>query len=686
MIITRESLDNIKKHANIIDVINHYLPEDNQLTIAGSSQECLCPFHEESDPSFKVSEINQMFKCFAGGCDANEGGDVIDFVRKIRGITFQEAVIEIAEISGVKHLVEIKNTENAEKQNSLYKINEQLIKISQETISSYGINGKETIKELLNTRQIKEDIIEEFKIGYMDYKIESEFIKYLHNNPELIEKAEEIGLINKNEKGGIYTPFKNRILIPIEDKYKRIIGFAGRKDPNSKEGKHPKYINSKTSKMYNKGEVLYGLSKANIHIKKKREIYIAEGYMDALSLHQAGIKNAVAIGAANLTKSHVERTLKEYSNCTINLCPDFDKPGIEATKRNIELLVENEKYNCFVIDINIDKNLKQYKDINEILSSEDYTRIEDLKDKEKSKQYKIQAIEWYINEIKKEHPVYNSIPEKEAIAKEVRIFANKIKDNMVRQETYEYANKIFGFETKQILSREEKSNMIKEIIKQTTLESYREIKNKSKIINKGAGFEELKTFNQINIKKQTEALLNEMEQGINFDQTERAKILKQQIQKEKLKNQELELKLRNKEIEEWERAQKPKENETALIEKIKELEAQLKNKEKELEKEKKKNEQKTPHNQKDEIKEKINKLELELEEETLIYKRTASPKQKKISTNKIVAITRELENIKNPEADIAKRERAIMKNIEKIFSNTNANITRTANRYNQRQT
>jgi DNA primase len=322
--ITNDLIEEIKLKLDIVDVISEWV----SLKKTGANYKGCCPFHNEKTPSFVVSPDKQIFHCF--GC--NTGGDLISFVEKIENLNFPETVTKLAEKAGV----EIKRVNYDPK--TIEKISKQkeFLDINTKTRDFFINNLKKNLKSLnyLSSRKIDEKIINDFYIGYAREEWES-LSDYFKKENISLSKASELGLV-KEKNGRYYDTFRKRIIFPILDHRSNTVAFGARVLENKKDV--PKYINSKDSFIYTKGDVLYGLHKTANKIREKEYAIVVEGYTDLLSLYQVGIKNVVAtLGTAFTEKQTL--LLKRYTNKVV-LFYDSDSSGIKASKRSLELLLK----------------------------------------------------------------------------------------------------------------------------------------------------------------------------------------------------------------------------------------------------------------------------------------------------------------------------------------------------------
>ena len=318
-IINDEVIERIHENASLVDIISEYLP----LKKTGSSFVGLCPFHNEKTPSFTVSETKQFFHCF--GC--GEGGDIISFIMKMENMSFLEASEYLANKLGIPLV------EKSEKDKKLELEKEKIYEINREAAKFYYYNLMKNEKSLryLQNRNIKRKTINQFGIGFADDSWDGIY-KYLLAKDYKEEDLEKAGLIGiRKDKSGYYDKFRNRIIFPIIDTRDKIIGFGGRVTDNTM----PKYLNSKDTLVFSKGNNLFGLNLVRKHSNRER-IILVEGYMDVIALFNNGINYAVASLGTAFT-SEQGKLLKRYGK-EIFICYDSDNAGINATTRAINIL------------------------------------------------------------------------------------------------------------------------------------------------------------------------------------------------------------------------------------------------------------------------------------------------------------------------------------------------------------
>jgi DNA primase len=323
-----EKVLEVKNVADIYEVIS----ESVLLKKSGRNFLGLCPFHSEKTPSFTVSPAKGIFHCF--GCGT--GGNVFSFLMKHHGMTFPEAVKNLAERYGVdlpvKEMTTAQRMQMSERE-SILKLNKTVMEFFQKGLLS-GPSG-EIGRKYLEKRGLSDEVIRTFKLGYIKDGWDN-LIRFLRERKISRNIVMKSGLVISKENNRYYDRFRNRIIFPILDASGQVIGFGGRVLDDSL----PKYLNSPDSPVYNKSRSLYGLYTARQACRESGTVYIVEGYFDQIALHQHGIKNAVASLGTALTTEHV-RLLKGYASKMV-LVYDSDAAGIKAATRSIDVFMKED--------------------------------------------------------------------------------------------------------------------------------------------------------------------------------------------------------------------------------------------------------------------------------------------------------------------------------------------------------
>lgn len=339
-------IEEVRTSNDIVDVISGYV----KLQRKGSSYFGLCPFHNEKSPSFSVSPGKQMYYCF--GCGA--GGNVFTFLMEYENFTFPEAVKALADRAGIRlpeqdYSREAK--EAADRKALLLQIQKEAAKYFYYQLRT--AKGERALS-YLKGRGLSDETIRHFGLGYSD-KFSDDLYRYLKQKGYSDELLRESGLFNADEKHGMYDKFWNRVIFPIMDVNNRVIGFGGRVMGDAK----PKYLNSPETKIFDKSRNLYGLNIART--SRKKNLIICEGYMDVISMHQAGFNNAVASLGTAFT-SQQAALMKRYTE-EVLVIYDSDEAGTKAALRAIPIL-NAAGLTARVVD------LKPHKDPDEFIQAE----------------------------------------------------------------------------------------------------------------------------------------------------------------------------------------------------------------------------------------------------------------------------------------------------------------------------
>ena len=308
-------VDEIKSRCNIVDVIGRVVP----LKKSGSNFKGVCPFHNEKTPSFVVSETKQIFTCF--GCGAT--GDVIAFVKRYYNLEFRGAVEMLAREYGISLDGAFRSNRNKDE---LYEINRQAARFFYKAMREKSNKGYTYMKN----RGISEETMNKFGIGYADDGWTSLY-DFLGAAGVAEKKMLELGLISKS-KDRCFDKFRDRVIFPIINTAGKVIGFGGRIIGDGE----PKYLNSQESGIFQKKNNLYGLNLARKDVSREDSIVLVEGYMDVVSLYQAGVRNVSASLGTALTENQA-RLIKRYTRNVV-LSYDSDQAGQNAAMRGIDIL------------------------------------------------------------------------------------------------------------------------------------------------------------------------------------------------------------------------------------------------------------------------------------------------------------------------------------------------------------
>jgi DNA primase len=319
----KNQVEEIKSKIDIVTFIGQYV----NLTKAGRNFKGVCPFHQEKSPSFIVSPDRQIWHCF-GTCGI--GGDVVSFLMKWENIGFYEALVELAEKTGVVLDDNQYDSQEWKRQQKLISINNIATKFYKYLLMETAF-GKKALQYLSN-RQIGDKIINTFEIGYAPSSWNS-LSKFLNKKGYSNDDIVASGLAILSSKNTVYDRFRNRIIFPLKDIKGNVLGFSGRiLDSDKKEAK---YVNSPETEIYHKRENLYGIHLTKESIRKKENVYIFEGEFDLITPFRLGVDNGVAIKGAAFTNEQLS-LLKRYTK-RITLALDMDEAGTEAMKRGIKI-------------------------------------------------------------------------------------------------------------------------------------------------------------------------------------------------------------------------------------------------------------------------------------------------------------------------------------------------------------
>ena len=395
-----ELLDEIKSKNDIIDIVSQYVV----LKRSGRNYMGLCPFHKEKSPSFCVSPDKQIFHCF--GCGV--GGNVIHFIGKIENLNFIESLELLANRAGI----ELPKSGNAE-DDRISRLKSRVYELNKCAAEFYHQNlYKPTAKpaqEYVKKRRLDNRTLKAFKIGYSGRF--NELYTELYSKGFTEEEILASCLVNKNQDGKFIDRFRNRLMFPIFDARDRVIAFGGRVLDDSK----PKYINSPEDIVYSKGRHLfaYNLAKKN----NPKTIIIVEGYMDAVSLHQRGISNAVASLGTALTEAQGRLLRRSCEKVVIGY--DADGAGQAATLRGLEIL---QNLGC---DIRI-LQIEGAKDPDEFVVKYGPERFQKYVDSA------ISLVEFKVKMLKRQLNLEN-VNDKIKFLNEVANILSKIENNMERE-------------------------------------------------------------------------------------------------------------------------------------------------------------------------------------------------------------------------------------------------------------
>ena len=367
MNIDQSTIENIISKTDIVSIIGKSI----RLKKSGANYFACCPFHEEKTPSFSINADKQFYHCF--GC--GESGDAITFLMKHDCIDFIQAVKSLAATAGVYINDNVKSISiEEEKQNRVYKISlsQSLTKLA--SFYQQQLFTSSHFLQYLHNRGISDNTIKTFEIGYAP---NNNYLMQLFPDNSTHEILINLGLLISKKGHSPINMFRDRIMFPIKNIKGQVIAFGGRVINNSE----PKYLNSSESQLFNKSNELYGLFLSHKSIRNNNSVFVVEGYLDVVTLFQAGITNTVATMGTSIAEEHIKLLFRLCDN--INFCFDGDSAGEKASWRALErslgcitdsksvnfiFLPKNEDPDSFIRKFGVDK-FKLFKDKNSLTMS-----------------------------------------------------------------------------------------------------------------------------------------------------------------------------------------------------------------------------------------------------------------------------------------------------------------------------
>ena len=340
VMISNEEINAIRKNCNIVDIISSYVP----VTLKGKDYKCVCPFHDDHSPSMSISISKQIYKCFSCGA----AGNVFTFVQNYENVSFIEAVKIVAEKIGYQ-ISGVFKQETVLRYQKEYDLMELVNKYYENNINTR--NGLQA-KDYLHKRGLTDEDISKFRIG-LALDDSATLKNILEKKGYTIKVLEDLGLVNV-DGGNVYDVFRGRITFPLYDTDGHVIGYSARIYRGEQVAK---YINTKETYLYKKGNYLYNYHLAKDEAKRSKKLIIVEGQMDAIRLYINGVKNVVALMGTALTKEQIE--LIKRLRCEVILGLDGDEAGKNATLKNGEILVQNN-IKVQVVRISLKKDPDEY--------------------------------------------------------------------------------------------------------------------------------------------------------------------------------------------------------------------------------------------------------------------------------------------------------------------------------------
>lgn len=403
-IIDESKINEIRNSVDIVDVIKDYV----QLEGKGKNYFGICPFHDDNHPSMSVSQDKQIYKCFSCGA----AGNVFKFIEDYENVSFIEAVNIVAKKAGISIDLKGQETNNNVKNQYYYDIYDLAQKLYSNNINTK--DGKDAIEYLLS-RKIDKDIIKKFGIG-LSLKNTSILSGILQKKGYSEDEILSTGLVNKKgfEFNDIYY---NRIMFPLCDLNGKVIGFSGRIYGDTKDTS--KYVNTKQTEVFKKGEVLYNYHRAKDKAREKGQIIIMEGFMDVIRASTIGVDNVIATMGTSVTKKQatlIKRMAKE-----VILCFDGDEAGAHAT-----LSCSNE-----LLEIGITPKVIR---LEENLDPDDYIKKYGKEAFLRKLEYPMNIMDFKLSYLKKDKNLDSNV-DKAKYINEMILEINKIDDDILKELT-----------------------------------------------------------------------------------------------------------------------------------------------------------------------------------------------------------------------------------------------------------
>jgi DNA primase len=339
---TRDTIDRVRDAVDMVQLVG----QKTDLRRVGTRWSGLCPFHDERTPSFSVNADNKLYHCF--GC--GEGGDAFKFVQQTEALEFQEAVELLAERFNVR----VEREEDDPRAEQRRRRRERLLSLLDRATKFYVTYLRESAeaaqaRSYLESRGLSDEVLAEFRVGYSPSAWDR-MIVGARQNGFSEEELIAAGLAQRGKSGGLYDRFRGRIMFPLADARGRVLGFGARQ---MGEGRGPKYLNTSENDLYHKGRQLFGIDVARKEAMRSGRFVVVEGYTDVLALHQAGIREAVAIMGTAMTQEQLAELAKVGDSGRrgeVYLALDADRAGREAMLRAARL-AEDRGVDLRVIDM-----------------------------------------------------------------------------------------------------------------------------------------------------------------------------------------------------------------------------------------------------------------------------------------------------------------------------------------------
>ncbi len=365
-------IEDIKDRVDLVDLAKGYMT----LRQAGRNFKAICPFHQEKTPSLMISADKQIWHCF--GC--GEGGDIFTLVQKMEGVDFYESLKILAQRAGV----ELKVSEGYRKIKDEVERQADINVLAAEFYHQAFLLSKsgEVARQYIAGRGLNKDMIECFKVGFAPDRWD-ELTKFLLKRGKKMTEMVAAGLGIYSRQGNVIDKFRNRVMFPIWNMPGKVTGFTGRV---LRDEDNPKYLNTSTTKLFDKGRILYALNLAKDEIRKQKQVIVCEGQMDVISCHQFGFRNTVCSSGTAVTKHQL--TLLKRMTDTILVAFDNDEAGRRAAYKLTGMALE-EGFLVRMVD------LKNFKDPDEMLRG-------DLTGWQKSVEQAVGFVDYFLHVFDKE--------------------------------------------------------------------------------------------------------------------------------------------------------------------------------------------------------------------------------------------------------------------------------------------
>ncbi len=408
MRIPPEKIDEINNANDIVDVISTYINVKRR----GKNFLALCPFHPDKNPSMNISQEKKVYHCFSCGAS----GNMFRFIQDFEKISFFEAAQKLASRAGIDIQYNKKEIANYDEYAKLYDINVQAARFYVNALKDVSGNEGKVVHDYIKKRKLKPGTLTRFGIGYAYNRWDGLLSHFREEDIFTNEDLENAGLVRKsdNDENRIYDRFRGRLMFPIFNESGKVVGFGGRQ--LFEDDKTGKYLNSPETKIYSKSKVLYGLNFAKDSIIANNYALFVEGYMDMISLFQAGVENVVATSGTAMTEEQV-KLISRYTKNIIFLF-DADAAGIKAAKRGIELILEGG------LDVDI-VTLPEGDDPDSFITKKGIEEFKNIIFEKKS-------IINFIGELYTKENKLNTIAQKTDFIKEIISYIGKIPDAIKR--------------------------------------------------------------------------------------------------------------------------------------------------------------------------------------------------------------------------------------------------------------